>query len=150
MITIISVRQQPEYIDKAIAYFQEAWPETAPIIYQDCISNAINAKHDLPQWYLLVNENDIIGCVGLITNDFISRMDLYPWLCALYIDEKFRNKGYGKYLINHVMAETKAFGYSDLYLSTGISGYYEKLGFTYIGDGHHPWDETSSIYQINL
>ena len=47
MITIISVRQNPEYAVKAITYFQQSWPEVAPVIYQDCISNAINAKNNL-------------------------------------------------------------------------------------------------------
>ena len=87
---IISVRENPEYKEKAIQYFQNSWSEVLPIIYEDCILNCINAPQSLPQWYLLEKENEIIGCAGLITNDFISRMDLYPWLCALFIDEKYR------------------------------------------------------------
>lgn len=85
---IISVRQNPEYKEKAIKYFQDSWSTISPKIYEDCISNSINAKQSLPQWYILEKEGKIIGCAGLITNDFISRMDLYPWICALYIDEK--------------------------------------------------------------
>lgn len=88
LITIISVRQNPEYKEKAIKYFQESWSEISPIIYEDCITNSIDATQFLPQWYLLENDGEIIGCAGLITNDFISRMDLYPWVCAIYIDEK--------------------------------------------------------------
>lgn len=150
MMKIISVREQPDYTDRAIAYFQKAWPEVAPVIYQDCIANAVNATQVLPQWYLLLDDNKIIGGAGLITNDFISRMDLYPWLCALFIDEQYRNKGYSKYLVDHIKAATKRFGFPDLYLSTDISGYYEKLGFSYIGIGHHPWNESSKIYRVTL
>ncbi|MNK32508.1 hypothetical protein D3C87_509700 [compost metagenome] len=87
---IISVRQNPEYKEIAIKYFQDRWSEISPAIYEDCISNSINAKQSLPQWYILEKDGEIIGCAGLITNDFISRMDLYPWICAIYIEEKHR------------------------------------------------------------
>lgn len=85
---IISVRQNPEYKDRAIKYFQESWSEISPVIYEDCISKSIDAAQSLPQWYLLEKDEIIIGCAGLITNDFISRMDLYPWICAIFIDEE--------------------------------------------------------------
>lgn len=145
---IISIRENPEYKNEAIQYFQESWPETAPIIYQDCISNGINATQPLPQWYLLLHENEIIGCAGLITNDFISRMDLYPWLCALFIKEEYRGHNYGNLLIERIKSDTKRFGFAFLNLSTEHIGYYEKLGFQHIGQGYHPWGEESRIYQI--
>jgi hypothetical protein len=50
---ILSVRENPEYKEKAIQYLQNSWPKVLPILYEDCISNAINAPQTLPQWYLL-------------------------------------------------------------------------------------------------
>ncbi|TDQ77886.1 GNAT family N-acetyltransferase [Sphingobacterium yanglingense] len=145
---IISVRENPEYKDVAIQYFQGSWPEVAPIIYQDCIANCIDAAQSLPQWYLLEKDSEIIGCTGLITNDFISRMDLYPWLCALFINEEHRGNNYGNILIEHIKSDTKRFGFAHLYLSTEHIGYYEKLGFEYIAQGYHPWGDESRIYQV--
>ena len=147
---IISVRENPAYKETAIKYFQQSWPEVSPIIYQDCISNSINAQQPLPQWYLLEKNEEIIGCAGLITNDFISRMDLYPWLCALFIDEKHRGNAYAAILIEKAKADTKAAGFKQLNLSTAHIGYYEKYGFSYIGQGYHPWGEESRIYQIAI
>ena len=147
---IISVRENPEYKDKTIEYFQNSWSEVAPIIYEDCISHSINAKDSLPQWYLLKNNDEIIGCAGLITNDFISRMDLYPWVCAIFIEEKYRGNNYSKLLIEKAKEDSKKAGFQNLYLCTDHIGFYEKMGFKYIGQGYHPWEEESRIYQIDL
>lgn len=147
---IISVRENPEYKDKAIQYFQNSWSEVAPIIYEDCISHSINAKDSLPQWYLLENNDEIIGCAGLITNDFISRMDLYPWVCAIFIEEKHRGNNYSKLLIEKAKQDSKKAGFKNLYLCTDHIGFYEKIGFNYIGQGYHPWEEESRIYEIEL
>ena len=147
---IISVRENPEYKDRAIQYFQNSWSEVAPIIYEDCISHSINAKDSLPQWYILENNAEIIGCAGLITNDFISRMDLYPWVCAIFIDEKHRGNNYSKLLIGKAKEDSKNAGFQNVYLCTDHIGFYEKMGFNYIGQGYHPWEEESRIYQIDL
>lgn len=87
---IISIRENPTYKDIAINYFQSKWPSVYPVLYEDSINHSIDSPNPLPQWYLLEKDNEIIGCAGLITNDFISRMDLYPWVCAVYIDENHR------------------------------------------------------------
>jgi len=147
---IISVRENPEYKDKIIQYFQNSWSEIAPIIYEDCISHSINAKDSLPQWYVLENNNEFIGCAGLITNDFISRMDLYPWVCAIFIEEKHRGNNYSKLLIEKAKEDSKKAGFQNLYLCTDHIGFYEKMDFKYIGQGYHPWEEESRIYQIDL
>lgn len=147
---IISVRENPERKDLVIKYFQSKWKSVWPIIYDDCISHSITSNNPLPQWYLLEKDEEIIGCAGLITNDFISRMDLYPWICAIYIDEKHRGNNYGSLLIDKAKDDAKKAKFEHLYLSTDHIGYYEKLGFEYIGQGYHPWGEESRIYQCKL
>ena len=104
----------------------------------------------MPQWYLLEKEGEIIGCAGLITNDFISRGDLYPWLCALFIDENERGHAYSTLLINKAKSDAKEFGYQNLYLCTDHVEFYEKFGFEYIAQGYHPWEAESRIYGIEL
>ena len=149
-LKVISVRESPQYKKEAILYFQKSWPSVLPVIYENCISHSIHAKNTLPQWYLLQLSDNLIGCAGLITNDFISRGDLYPWLCALYIDEAYRGNDYGVLLVEKAKQDTKKFGFHHLYLCTGLIGYYEKMGFDYIGQGYHPWGEESRIYESSV
>lgn len=124
---VISVRQNPEYKEKAIEFFQKSWSEISPIIYEDCISNSIAAEQSLLQWYLLEKDEEIIGCAGLITNDFISRMDLYPWLCALFINEDYRRNHYSELLINKAKEDTKDSVFKYLNLCTDHIGFYENM-----------------------
>lgn len=149
-LQIISVREQPAYLAEAIAFFQTRWHSVLPILYEDCITHSINARQSLPQWYLLQKEGQTIGGAGLITNDFISRGDLYPWLAAVYIDEAHRGHAYATLLMEQAKIDTKKSGFDFLYLSTEHIGYYEKYGFRYIGDGYHPWGGSSRIYEIKL
>ena len=90
---LISVREKPQYAPAAWRYFKEKWAEADSMIHEDCIMNCLHSKAKLPQWYLLLENEKIIGSAGLIPNDFISRMDLYPWLCSLYIEQAYRGQG---------------------------------------------------------
>ena len=134
---------------------EDLWHALTPQLFKigelkDAINHCINAKNDLPQWYLLEKEKEIIGCAGLITNDFISRGDLYPWVCAVFIEEKERGNSYCSLLLNKAKSDAKKSGYNNLYLSTEHIGLYEKFGFEYIGQGYHPWEDESRIYAIEL
>ena len=147
---VISVRENPKIKNIAIEYFQSKWKSVLPIIYEDSINHCIDAINPLPQWYLLEKDDEIIGCAGLITNDFISRMDLYPWVCAVFIEQNYRGNAYFTLLIEKAKFDAKIAGFEYLYLSTDHIGYYEKYGFEYIGQGYHPWNEESRIYQLEL
>ncbi len=148
---IISVRECPEYKDRIIEYFQKTWgTENTMKVYEDCISNSLGTASPLPQWYIMVHDNETIGCAGLITNDFISRMDLYPWICAVFIEEKHRGNAYGELLLSRAKEDARKGGFAYVYLCTDHIGYYEKYGFEYIGNGYHPWGDRSRIYSIEL
>lgn len=143
---IISIRENPEYKEQAIRYIQSKWTSVSPIIYEDCIHHSIGASNPLPQWYLLEKNGDIIGCAGLITNDFISRMDLYPWVCALHVNREHRGNAYGALLLEKAKWDCMQAGFEQMYLATDFEDFYEKYGFRHIGQGYHPWEESSRIY----
>lgn len=88
----------------------------------------------------------IVAGAGLIPNDFISRMDLMPWLCALYVEEPWRGHALGERLIRHLRSDAARMGFRQLYLCTDHIGYYERYGFKYVAQGWHPWGESSRIY----
>ena len=147
MVTILSVREQPRIVDAAISYIQSKWAsEASKPVYEDCIRHCAGARAPLPQWYLLYDGDRIVGCAGLIANDFISRMDLYPWVCALYVEPSHRGHRYGSLLLEKALADARDAGFQRLYLCTDHIGYYERYGFEYLGTGYHPWGESSRIY----
>ncbi len=148
---VISIREKPLYKDKAIHFFQEKWasPETLAL-YKDCIESSLTTTSPLPQWYLLENNNEIVGGCGLITNDFISRMDLFPWLCALYINEAFRGKHLAKLLIEKTIEDAKNLNFSHIYLCSDIEKFYEKFGFHYLATGYQITGDSIKIYALNL
>jgi len=145
-LQIIGIRENPEYLERGIDYFAAKWGIDRRI-YADSISHSITCDSPLPRWYLLLEDNEIIGSYGLITNDFISRQDLYPWLCALYIDESHRGRQLGAKLLEHGRLQAGKQGFSKLYLCTDHVGYYEKYDWKHIGFGYHPWGEESRIYE---
>lgn len=151
-IQIRGIRENPEYLERGIDYFALNWSIDRRI-YKDCISNSITTNSPLPRWYLMLKGDEIIGSYGLITNDFISRQDLFPWFCALYIEENERGKQLGAKLLEHGRIEAANLGYEKLYLCTSHNGYYEKYSWKHIADGFHPWGSESKIYEnetINL
>ena len=145
---IISIRDNPAYLDRAVDYFSSKWG-VARSVYQDCISNSLTTKSALPRWYLMLKNDEIIGSYGLIVNDFTSRQDLWPWLCAVYIEEKERGKALVERLLDHGRREASTLGFSTVYLSTDHVGLYEKYDWRYIGQGYGISGDDHRIYEAD-
>jgi GNAT superfamily N-acetyltransferase len=151
MPTVVSLRQDPTLLPVAINYIASKWanPENRQV-YIDCLTHTSGSKVALPQWYLLLEGERIIGCSGLITNDFISRMDLYPWICAMFVEEDRRGNNFGELMVRQAIKDAKKAGFEEIYLATDHVGYYEHFGFHFVGIGYHPWGESSRIYSLTI
>ena len=81
------------------------------------------------------NNEEYVGSVSLIDDDFpeISRDKI--WITELYVDEKHRNNGIAKLLINAALDIAKEKDLKEIYLSCldDLFNYYIKLGFDYTG-----------------
>ncbi len=146
-VQIISIREHPEYFDRAAGYLSSKWGIDRKV-YEESISDGIKTSNPLPRWYLMLKNGEIIGSYGLIENDFMVRKDLLPWLCALYVDEDERGMALGSRLLAHGRQEAKELGFDRLYLCTDHIGYYEKYGWRFFGLEESEWGGMTRVYEI--
>ena len=134
-----------EVIDIAATWFHQKWgiPKEA---YAESMNESI--KNDaVPQWYVVMYGNNIIGGLGVIENDFHDRKDLVPNVCAVYVEEDYRKQGIAGEMLHFVCEDMKAQGIDTLYLVTDHIGFYERYGWEFLcmvqGDGE---EEMSRMY----
>lgn len=144
---IISIQDCPKYSKQAINWFASKWGIDRRE-YEKSFLDCLHKQSCLPQWYIVINDKEqiIAGC-GLIKNDFVNRTDLYPYLCALFVEEKARGIALGAKLLENARIEGAKLGFEKLYLCTNHTTYYEKYGWRHIAIGTHHSGDTSRIYE---
>ena len=91
-------------------------------------------ENGLPQTFGLFSDGELIGMYQFTYSDLFVRPDIYPWLANVYVDPRFRGRGYGRMLLSAVPESALAAGIGELYLFTEIKGLYEKLGWRFMGE----------------
>ena len=126
---ILDIKNNLKIINKAANWFHSKWgvPTEA---YLKCMNDYIEGKTNYG-WFLCVENDEIIGGLGVIENDFHDRPDLSPNICALYVEEEHRGKGIAGLLLNLVVEELKRLNVSPVYLVTNHIGFYEKYGWEF-------------------
>lgn len=127
--TYITLRERPELMSEAAAWFSSKWgvPEEA---YRECISDYLNKETEYG-WYLCLDDERIAGGLGVIENDFHERKDLYPNVCAVYTEEAYRGRGIAGRLLDMAVEDMRSRGITPLYLVTDRTGFYEQYGWEY-------------------
>lgn len=138
-------------LTKAIDYIHTQWgtAQNYPY-YVDAISHSDATATSIPQFYVLLCDQTIIGCYGLIINDFISRHDIYPWLCSLYIEPDYRGNRLSDMIFIHAREIVGSLGYEKLYLTTDHDGFYEKFGWQRMEDGYGINGDSCRIYYLSI
>ena len=137
MNDFITLRDRPELMERAAAWFHEKWgvPEEA---YVECMQAYLAGETEYG-WYLCLDGERIIGGLGIIENDFHDRKDLAPNVCAVYTEEDCRCLGIAGQLLNMAVEDMRSRGITPLYLVTDHIGFYERYGWEFLcmvqGDG---------------
>ena len=127
---IIRISEEPSYAKTAAAWFHEKWkiPESA---YLESM-NAAAKGLPYPEWYIALSDEKIVGGCGIIENDFHERTDLFPNLCALYVEREYRCRGIAKELLKFASDDMAARGILTLYLVTDHTSFYERYGWEFL------------------
>lgn len=128
---IFSLINKPEMKNLMAEWFHEKWgiPLEA---YLESMNECLNGKTIVPQWYVAVKGDKIIGGLGIIANDFHNRKDLSPNVCAVYVEEEYRCQGIAGKLLNFVCEDMKNKGIKTLYLVTDHTSFYERYGWKFL------------------
>lgn len=129
-LSYITLRDKPSLKNETAQWFHNKWgvPKDA---YLECMESYLNNETEYG-WYLCLDDNKIIGGVGVIDNDFHERKDLSPNICALYVEEKYRNKGIAGRLLEMVVNDLKLKDITPVYLVTDHIGFYERYGWQFL------------------
>ena len=133
----LTLREMPVLMDSAATWFHEKWgvPREA---YLECMEAYLHQETEYG-WYLCLDDDNIVGGLGVIDNDFHDRKDLSPNVCAVYTEEDYRCQGIAGQLLNMAVADLKSKGITPVYLLTNHTGFYERYGWEFLcmaqGDG---------------
>ena len=133
----ITLREQPQRMQTAAEWFHGKWgvPTEA---YLECMESYLQNETELG-WFLCLDDDQIVGGLGVIENDFHDRKDLTPNVCAVYTEESYRKQGIAGQLLNMAVEDLRTKGISPAYLVTDHIGFYERYGWEFLcmvqGDG---------------
>lgn len=133
----ITLRERKELLITAAEWFNAKWG--VPIeAYLECMNEYLQGDTEYG-WYLCVDNERIVGGLGVIENDFHNRKDLAPNICAVFVEEKYRSQGIAGKLLNMAVEDLRIKGISPVYLLTDHTGFYERYGWEFLcmvqGDG---------------
>jgi len=137
MYNYITLRERPQLKERAAEWFHGKWgvPKEA---YLECMEAYLGNATEYG-WYLCMDEDKIIGGLGVIENDFHDRKDLTPNVCAVYTEEEYRCQRIAGRLLDIAVEDLMAKGISPVYLITDHTGFYERYGWEFLcmvqGDG---------------
>ena len=139
------VRDWPEAKEEIALWFHERWH--VPLeAYRESIRACLGNETGIPQWYVVVRGNRIIAGCGVIENDFHERKDLAPNVCAVYVEEEFRNQGIAGFMLQYACQDMAAMGVETLYLLTDHIGFYERYGWDFLCMARGSDGELSRMY----
>lgn len=100
----------------------DGWDRKFARRYYDDYFSKTSAFLKKDRVFVLVSEGRVRGVVGYFVDRYESKNH---WLGWFYVDEKFRRRGYGQKLLNHIFGELKKKRIKKLFVDTSSHKRYE-------------------------
>lgn len=141
-LLISDLRDRPALIDGVAQRIWTAFWRHKDVPYDDIRAGFARHMETDGMPFTLVAERDgmFCGTVSVIASDEPARLDLTPWIAALWVDEDARGQGIARRLLEDAAARCKALGVATLFLTARphLRGFYENLSWRAIDDDIGP------------
>jgi len=122
-----------EAIPEIVSWLHAEWGALMPdISYAKLISifKERIISHKIPEILVALAGEEIIGTASIVQYDMSTRLDLSPWIAAVYVIPKYRGRGVGATLGRAILAEARFMDLDEIFLLTpDRTSFYERLGW---------------------
>jgi N-acetylglutamate synthase-like GNAT family acetyltransferase len=133
-MTIEFLVDHPEAFSTLAQWQHAEWGHTRPGDTAEARRARIESwcnRDGIPLAVVALEDGEVLGSASLIAYDMETRMELTPWLAAVFVGEQYRRKGIGAALVRRIMDEAGRLDIPLLYLYTVHSEkFYAALGWT--------------------
>jgi N-acetylglutamate synthase-like GNAT family acetyltransferase len=135
-----------------LAYHKEALPEIVRWVHTEWghLMSDISYKklisifqerlrpYTIPETFVAIMDNKIVGTASIVAHDLSTRMDLSPWMAAVYVMPEYRKLGIGSTIVQAIIDEATLMGLERIYLITpDQESFYAKLGWQALEKTHY-------------
>lgn len=135
-MNIVNIRHRPACIPEVAAWLHREWGHLSPGKTLEARIAGITERcrdDDLPVTFVAVEGDAPVGTVSLVPHDLKIRMNLTPWISAVFVKPEARGRGIGSALVEFAESEARRRDVSTLYLFTpNKQRMYARLGWTTI------------------
>jgi GNAT superfamily N-acetyltransferase len=133
-VKIEYLSDRPEFLPTLAQWHHEEWSALRP---GDSVEARIIrlkswcGRGGVPLTVIALSDDELLGSASLIEHDMDDRLELTPWLAAVFVAPEHRRRGVGAALVRRIMDEATSLQVPRLYLYTVDStAFYANLGWS--------------------
>ena len=140
-VTIDYLKNYPHFVPVVAGWIFGKWghlnPKDTLAAANERVAQRLNDK-TLPITLIAHIGGEAVGTASLVTHDMKTRLDLSPWLAAVFVDESKRNLGIGSMLVQRIEELARSLGIDKLYLFTPDKcSFYKRQGWGYLEEADY-------------
>jgi GNAT superfamily N-acetyltransferase len=140
-------------LPEIVSWVHAEWGNLMPDISYSKLESQFKERltpHVIPETFVAMRGDQIVGTASIVTHDLSTRMDLSPWLAAVFVLPEHRGMGVGSALVQAGVDEAGYLGLERFYLLTPDRiSFYARLGWVKLFTTEYRGENVSvMVYQI--
>jgi len=120
-------------LPEIVRWVHNEWGHLMPDISYDKLVTIFKERltpHSIPETFVATIINEIVGTASIVPHNLSTRMDLSPWIAAVYVIPGYRNLGIGSTIVRAIMEEASILSLESIYLiNPDQECFYANLGW---------------------